>query len=119
MKVLMQMKAPFSASSSLLRGKGRLSPYLFTLIAFILFVAILYGQDFMCIFDEQLQNYSYSDKLSSTTREFFSIFFHFLSSFYKFIVHRILDRFFLFFGVCLMFKSLGMFSEKVRMELFS
>ncbi|BAT81082.1 hypothetical protein LR48_Vigan07g057100 [Vigna angularis] len=62
------MKAPLSGSSSILRGKGRLSPYLFTLIAFILFVAILYGEDFMCVFDEHLQSYSYSDKPSSTTQ---------------------------------------------------
>ncbi|KAG5053101.1 hypothetical protein AAZX31_02G245700 [Glycine max] len=64
----MQMKPPFSPSSSLLRGKARLSPYLFTLIVFILFVAILYGEDFMCIFGQQFQNYSnYPHKLSSTT----------------------------------------------------
>ncbi|KAL1307973.1 hypothetical protein HN51_049885 [Arachis hypogaea] len=60
------MKPPFSpppSSSSLLslRGKGRLSPYLFTLFLFILFVAVLYGEDFMCIFGEQLQLYSTAD----------------------------------------------------------
>ncbi|KAE7996557.1 hypothetical protein FH972_001270 [Carpinus fangiana] len=48
------MKPPLSSSSSLLR-KARLSPYLFTLLAFILFVAILYGEDFACIFGEPLQ----------------------------------------------------------------
>ncbi|KAL2317091.1 hypothetical protein Fmac_030967 [Flemingia macrophylla] len=61
------MKPPFSTPSSLLKGKGRLSPYLLTLIVFILFVSILYGQDFMCIFGQQLQNYSYPDKISSST----------------------------------------------------
>ncbi|MED6156079.1 Protein trichome birefringence-like 33 [Stylosanthes scabra] len=62
------MKPPFSppsssSSSSLLslRGKARLSPYLFTLFLFILFVAVLYGEDFMCIFGEQLQLYSNAD----------------------------------------------------------
>ncbi|XP_062156396.1 protein trichome birefringence-like 33 [Alnus glutinosa] len=47
------MKPPLS-SSSLLR-KTRLSPYLFTLLAFILFVAILYGEDFICMFSQPLQ----------------------------------------------------------------
>ncbi|KAJ6690118.1 hypothetical protein OIU85_006401 [Salix viminalis] len=45
------MKQPFTASSSsssLIR-KARLSPYLFTLLAFIVFVAILYGEDFVCL----------------------------------------------------------------------
>ncbi|KAJ1401158.1 PMR5 N-terminal domain [Sesbania bispinosa] len=67
--LMQNMKAPFSpsSSSSLLRTKGRFSPYLFTLLVFILFVAILYGEDFMCIFGQQLQNYSYPDKLFSTT----------------------------------------------------
>ncbi|KAI9102160.1 hypothetical protein K1719_023670 [Acacia pycnantha] len=55
------MKTPFSESpspSSLLRNKARLSPYLFTLLVFIFFVAILYGEDFICIFGQQLQLYS-------------------------------------------------------------
>lgn len=46
------MKPPPTSSSSsttnLIR-KARLSPYLFTLLAFILFVAVLYGQDLGCI----------------------------------------------------------------------
>ncbi|RVX03014.1 Protein trichome birefringence-like 33 [Vitis vinifera] len=44
------MKPPFSSptSSSVLR-KARFSPYLFTLLAFIVFVAVLYGEDFSCI----------------------------------------------------------------------
>jgi hypothetical protein len=49
------MKQPFTASSSsssssssLIR-KARLSPYLLTLLVFIVFVAILYGEDFMCL----------------------------------------------------------------------
>ncbi|KAJ7963919.1 Protein trichome birefringence-like [Quillaja saponaria] len=54
------MKPPFSTSSScptsiLIIRKPRLSPYLFTLLAFILFVTILNGEDFMCIFGQQLQ----------------------------------------------------------------
>ncbi|KAG6758184.1 hypothetical protein POTOM_038521 [Populus tomentosa] len=48
-----RMKQPFTASSSsssssLIR-KARLSPYLLTLLVFIVFVAILYGEDFMCL----------------------------------------------------------------------
>ncbi|XP_054789065.1 protein trichome birefringence-like 33 [Prosopis cineraria] len=54
------MKTPFSLSpspSSLLRNKACFSPYLFTLLVFIFFVAILYGEDFICIFGQQLQLY--------------------------------------------------------------
>ncbi|GMI72616.1 TRICHOME BIREFRINGENCE-LIKE 33 [Hibiscus trionum] len=43
------MKPPLSSSSSVVLRKTRFSPYLFTLLAFIVFVAILYGEDFMCI----------------------------------------------------------------------
>ena len=45
-----EMKPPLSSptSSSVLR-KARFSPYLFTLLAFIVFVAVLYGEDFRCI----------------------------------------------------------------------
>ncbi|KAB2078599.1 hypothetical protein ES319_A06G174400v1 [Gossypium barbadense] len=43
------MKPPLSSSSSAVLRKARLSPYLFTLLAFIVFVSILYGEDFMCI----------------------------------------------------------------------
>ncbi|XP_076944982.1 protein trichome birefringence-like 33 [Bidens hawaiensis] len=45
------MKPPPTSSSSTsnLIRKARLSPYLFTLLAFILFVAVLYGQDLGCI----------------------------------------------------------------------
>lgn len=49
----------FTSSSlppSLLR-KTRLSPYLFTLIIFILFVSVLYGEDFMCIFGQLEPNF--------------------------------------------------------------
>lgn len=44
------MKPPLSSptSSSVLR-KARFSPYLFTLLAFIVFVTVLYGEDFSCI----------------------------------------------------------------------
>ncbi|KAK7276426.1 hypothetical protein RIF29_17565 [Crotalaria pallida] len=56
------MKLPFSASSSLFRtNKPRLSPYIFTLLAFIFFVVILYGEDFMCIFGQQFQLYQNPD----------------------------------------------------------
>ncbi|KAL4620792.1 hypothetical protein ACB092_06G181500 [Castanea dentata] len=48
------MKPPISSSSVHIR-KARLSPYLLTLLAFIVFVAILYGKDFMWIFSQQLQ----------------------------------------------------------------
>lgn len=44
------MKPPLS---SVLR-KNRLSPYLVTLLAFIFFAVILYGQDFSCILSQQL-----------------------------------------------------------------
>ncbi|CAK8538350.1 unnamed protein product [Lathyrus sativus] len=60
------MKPPFSPSSSIIRNKGRFSTYLFTLLAFIIFVTILYGEDFMCIFGQQLQSYSNQDKIYST-----------------------------------------------------
>lgn len=46
------MKPPLPSSSSTVLRKARLSPYLFTLLAFIVFVAILYGEDFMCIFGQ-------------------------------------------------------------------
>ncbi|KAL5568837.1 hypothetical protein UlMin_025412 [Ulmus minor] len=49
------MKPPLPSSSSLLRKHRHLSPYLFSLLAFIVFVAILYGEDVRCIFDQQLQ----------------------------------------------------------------
>ncbi|XP_012465388.1 protein trichome birefringence-like 33 [Gossypium raimondii] len=49
------MKSPLSSSSSssmdVLR-KPRLSPYLFTLLTFIVFITILYGEDFICIFGQ-------------------------------------------------------------------
>ncbi|BBG98093.1 TRICHOME BIREFRINGENCE-LIKE 33 [Prunus dulcis] len=37
-------------------SQGPPLPYLFTLLAFILFVAVLYGEDLMCIFGQQLQH---------------------------------------------------------------
>lgn len=46
------MKPPLS--SPLLR-KSRLSPYLFTLLVFIVFVSILYGEDLRCILGQSLQ----------------------------------------------------------------
>lgn len=35
--------------------KARLSPYLLSLLVFILFVSVLYGEDFMCMLGQQLQ----------------------------------------------------------------
>ncbi|KAG6433301.1 hypothetical protein SASPL_104909 [Salvia splendens] len=61
------MKAPPSSSAALLR-KGRLSPYLFTLLAFILFVTILYGEDFSCIFGGQFEDYRPYPSLSSPAK---------------------------------------------------
>ncbi|XP_060964752.1 protein trichome birefringence-like 33 isoform X1 [Cannabis sativa] len=52
------MKPPLSSSSSsssVLRKPRHLSPYLFSLLAFIVFVAILYGEDVACVFNQQLQ----------------------------------------------------------------
>ncbi|XP_042029623.1 protein trichome birefringence-like 33 [Salvia splendens] len=51
------MKAP-RPSSAALRRRARLSPYLFTLLAFILFVTILYGEDFSCFFGGQFYDYN-------------------------------------------------------------
>ncbi|GMH04181.1 hypothetical protein Nepgr_006020 [Nepenthes gracilis] len=48
------MKAPPPQSSTPLR-KARLSPYLFTFLAFIIFVALLYGEDFSCTLSQHLQ----------------------------------------------------------------
>ncbi|GKU92181.1 hypothetical protein SLEP1_g5944 [Rubroshorea leprosula] len=48
----MKTPLPSSSSSSSVLRKARLSPYLFTLIAFIVFVAVLYGEDFMCLFGQ-------------------------------------------------------------------
>ncbi|PIN00922.1 hypothetical protein CDL12_26573 [Handroanthus impetiginosus] len=69
------MKPPpsSSSSSSILLRKGRLSPYLFTLLAFILFVTILYGEDFTCIlggqFDSPYPSDHFHQSLSSTTKK--------------------------------------------------
>ncbi|KAL6541635.1 Protein trichome birefringence-like 33 [Orobanche gracilis] len=43
-----------SSSSATLLRNGRLSPYLFTLLAFIIFVTVLYGEDLSYIFGSQL-----------------------------------------------------------------
>lgn len=43
-----------SSTSSALIRKSRLSPYLFVLLAFILFVSVLYGEDFRCILSPRL-----------------------------------------------------------------
>ncbi|GFP96838.1 protein trichome birefringence-like 33 [Phtheirospermum japonicum] len=65
--------SPSSSSAATLLRKGRLSPYLFTLLAFILFVTILYGEDFSCIFSSQFES-SYPSRphhqtISSTSRD--------------------------------------------------
>ncbi|KAL0282249.1 UNVERIFIED_CONTAM: protein trichome birefringence-like 33 [Sesamum angustifolium] len=60
-----------SSSSSILR-KGRLSPYLVALLAFIFFVTILYGEDFSCIFGDQFEPHHPShlrQSSSSTTKK--------------------------------------------------
>ncbi|CAN7020426.1 unnamed protein product [Brassica oleracea var. botrytis] len=52
----MKPSSPISFTSSSLAPslprKHRLSPYLFTLLIFIFFVSVLYGEDFMCIFGQ-------------------------------------------------------------------
>lgn len=73
------MKPPSSSSfPSLLRVKPRLSSYLFTLLAFILFAAILYGHDFVFIFRPRLHSNDHTtqtlfstpvDVRSSTTKK--------------------------------------------------
>lgn len=66
------MKSPTSSSSSssvlLRKPPPRLSPYLFTLLAFIVFVTVLYGQDFSCIFS-QLDSESNPDRPVSRTKK--------------------------------------------------
>ncbi|KAL8552245.1 hypothetical protein ACS0TY_001080 [Phlomoides rotata] len=60
-----------SSAASLLR-KGRLSLYFFTLLAFILFVTILFGEDFSCILGSQFDSYHPSyiyQSLSSTKKK--------------------------------------------------
>ncbi|KAA8534023.1 hypothetical protein F0562_031540 [Nyssa sinensis] len=46
------MKPHLSSSSSSVLRQARLSPYVFTLLAFIVFVIVLYGEDFNCIFGQ-------------------------------------------------------------------
>uniref|UniRef100_A0A1J3J8H6 Protein trichome birefringence-like 33 n=1 Tax=Noccaea caerulescens TaxID=107243 RepID=A0A1J3J8H6_NOCCA len=57
----MKPSSPISFTSSSLPPslprKTRLSPYLFTLLIFILFVSVLYGEDFMCIFGQLEPNF--------------------------------------------------------------
>jgi hypothetical protein len=62
------MKPPLMSSGAVVR-KARLSPYLFTLLAFILFVAILYGEDFMCIFGQLDPNYTDPAPVSSPEKK--------------------------------------------------
>ncbi|WMV33595.1 hypothetical protein MTR67_026980 [Solanum verrucosum] len=58
---------PSSSSSSSILRKNRLSPFLFTLLAFIVFVTILYSEDFSCIFS-QLEYSSLSASPNSISR---------------------------------------------------
>ncbi|PON79116.1 Trichome birefringence-like family [Parasponia andersonii] len=62
---------PFSSSSSsassVLKRPRQLSHYLFSLLAFIVFVTILYSEDFMCIFSQQLKLGPDSDRVISGT----------------------------------------------------
>ncbi|TKY47583.1 trichome birefringence 33 [Spatholobus suberectus] len=61
------MKPPSSSSiPSLLRVRPRLSSYLFTLLAFILFAAILYGHDFVFVFAPHLHLHSNEDVETQT-----------------------------------------------------
>ncbi|KAG7569888.1 PMR5 N-terminal domain [Arabidopsis thaliana x Arabidopsis arenosa] len=53
----MKPSSPISLTTSSIARKARLSPYLFTLLAFILFVSVLYGEDFMCIFGQLEPNF--------------------------------------------------------------
>ncbi|KAK0593211.1 hypothetical protein LWI29_032977 [Acer saccharum] len=62
------MKTPLSSSSSYIISKACLSPYLFTLLAFIVFVAILYVEEFICILG-QLNPLSSDTRPISTTKK--------------------------------------------------
>lgn len=66
------MKPPLPSSSSspsvLRKPPRQLSPYLFSLLVFIVFVAILYGEDVMCIFSQQLQLAPYSAPPGESTQ---------------------------------------------------
>ena len=91
-----EMKPPFSSptSSSVLR-KARFSPYLFTLLAFIVFVAVLYGEDFSCIVELGSESDGrpigeFSSHNALTGAFFFPIFFFVLFQrlIYDFIVEK-------------------------------
>lgn len=61
-----------STSTSNLLRKARLSPYLFTLLAFILFATLLYGQDIGCILGQlDLDIISPNQPLSIPSKFFF------------------------------------------------
>ncbi|KAM7491883.1 hypothetical protein LguiA_034804 [Lonicera macranthoides] len=62
------MKQRSSLSSPLLR-KPRLSPSLFIILAFILFVTVLYGEDFTCILSQLGSNYPNLDRPISRTQK--------------------------------------------------
>jgi len=88
------MKAPSSSSSflSLLRVKPRSSSYLFTLLAFILFAAILCGHDFLFIFHPHPHSKEQTQTLFfSTPREFHSFFlFLIIISIFLFLLFHVL-----------------------------
>ncbi|XP_073036885.1 protein trichome birefringence-like 33 [Primulina eburnea] len=63
-----------SSSSATLLRKGRLSPHLIALLAFIFFITILYGEDFGCILSSQFdfdQPLHLPQNISSSTKKKF------------------------------------------------
>ncbi|OWM87390.1 protein trichome birefringence-like 33 [Punica granatum] len=61
--------APSTLPSLSILRKARLSPYLISLLIFILFVSVLYGEDLLCIFGQQLQLNQVPDSPVSGTKE--------------------------------------------------
>ncbi|KAK6932971.1 PC-Esterase [Dillenia turbinata] len=62
------MKPETYLSSSAILKRARFSPYLFTLLAFIVFVAILYGEDLNCILGQPFQLYSSDSEQQSSNQ---------------------------------------------------
>ncbi|XP_047966731.1 protein trichome birefringence-like 33 [Salvia hispanica] len=63
------MKAPPPSSAAFLRKERCLSRYFFTLLVFILFIMILYVENFRCIFVVQFENNRPSQSTPSGTKE--------------------------------------------------
>ncbi|TQD82552.1 hypothetical protein C1H46_031897 [Malus baccata] len=61
------VKAKAREANLRLQELAQLSPYLFTLFVFILFVCVLYGEDLICIFGQQLQLTSSSNLIAIKT----------------------------------------------------